>query len=209
MSLRFIGKQPGLIHRLGSIQLGWMLVLWFISYRDALSNERFEFREPRHLSYQVASLSPLRQTPLVQMTSLSQSGAEDGGIAALGIVDVANQWLEAVDENNPDRHVRLGDRVVLQTAPGVALDSLIQGHPLCLLQTVHEGLFVLMAGDVWTALDEAQRLAVLPGVVAAHPVMQRQLKRHSLLPSETQRSLLRSTVAFGKSQLDFRASARC
>lgn len=70
--------------------------------------------------------------------------------------------------------VEFGSRVVLQLEPGASRRSLLRGTSLRLARTVETNLFILQAPDAPTALREAARLAALPGVRAAYPVVRRE-----------------------------------
>lgn len=69
--------------------------------------------------------------------------------------------------------VLLHNRVVLQLAPGTDLATLLSDSPLGVGTEVASNIWILQAGDAWTAAEEAARLATLPGVAVCHPVMQR------------------------------------
>ena len=87
-------------------------------------------------------------------------------------------WLVATPEESPDRTVEMSSRVVLKLSAPEDLARLTARRPLQLSRTVSSNLFILQAPDAVTALREADRLARLPGVLASHPVMRRELKLH-------------------------------
>jgi subtilisin-like proprotein convertase family protein/subtilisin family serine protease len=81
-------------------------------------------------------------------------------------------WIQSVTvQGSP---VEFGSRIVLQTGPGTPLDTLIQDRPLKLSRTVSPGLVILQAPDPWTAMEEADKLAVRPEVHACYPAIRRQ-----------------------------------
>ncbi len=88
------------------------------------------------------------------------------------------RWISVEPKSPAGEMVRLGDRVVLQTAPGVSLASLLDGNKLLPDRELAPGFHILQATDAWEAANEAQRLAQLPGVQVSHPVRARGAKLH-------------------------------
>jgi len=80
-------------------------------------------------------------------------------------------WLRMRQEGSTNA-VEFGDRVVVQIRLGISLATLVGDGPLKLARTVTPQLFILQAPDATTAAQEAARLAVLPGIMAAYPVFQ-------------------------------------
>ncbi|MEW6156165.1 MAG: S8 family serine peptidase [Verrucomicrobiota bacterium] len=86
-------------------------------------------------------------------------------------------WIQGIpDKGSP---VEFGDRVVLQLRSPNELARLLERSPLKVDREVARGLIILQAPDAWTAVREADRLSKRPGVVTAHPVRRRPIKRHS------------------------------
>jgi subtilisin-like proprotein convertase family protein/subtilisin family serine protease len=83
------------------------------------------------------------------------------------------EWIEARMGTASADFIDLGSRVVLQLENPEALEQMIAGHPLELSRTVTPNVFILQAPGAWTAAREAHRLAELPGVCAAYPVLRR------------------------------------
>lgn len=90
----------------------------------------------------------------------------------------ARDWVVAKPEGNPDRSVEMSSRVVLKLSSPEDFSRLTARRPLQLSRTVSSNVFILQAPNAVTALREADRLARLPGVMASHPVMRRELKLH-------------------------------
>lgn len=87
-------------------------------------------------------------------------------------------WLVATQEGSLDRPVEMSSRVVLKLSSPDDFSRLTARRPLQLSRVISSNLFILQAPDAVTALREAGRLARLPGVLASHPVMRRELKLH-------------------------------
>jgi subtilisin family serine protease/subtilisin-like proprotein convertase family protein len=82
-------------------------------------------------------------------------------------------WLKAWPENGSTNYVQFGSRIVLQTKSPVELSRLISGHNLTPAQTVASNVFILQCQDALTAAREAHRLAQLPEVLAAYPIIRK------------------------------------
>ncbi|MDB6122455.1 MAG: Peptidase and in kexin sedolisin [Pedosphaera sp.] len=127
-------------------------LLVMISYpalANPLSTNYFRFRTPHEASYRIEVTTP-----------------------ALRGTDNKVEWLKAWPEDGSTNFVQLGNRVVLQLKSGDALKALIAGHSLQLDRTINTNTFILQAPDAYTAVEEAQRLADLPEVIACYPVTQ-------------------------------------
>src|SRR5580704_15935408 len=109
---------------------------------------RFEFRFPHRAAYHIA--------------------AEDWAAASAGA-----QWLKAWPEDGSTNSVQFGSRVVVQVKSGDALEGLTAGRGLTVSRAVLSNVFILQGRDVLTAAREADRLARLPEVSAAYPVIKR------------------------------------
>ena len=72
--------------------------------------------------------------------------------------------------DDPVLTVDLTSRISLQLAAGVDVRRLVTGTRLTVDREIAPQWFVLQAPDAWTAALEAERLAALAEVVAAHPV---------------------------------------
>jgi subtilisin family serine protease/subtilisin-like proprotein convertase family protein len=108
----------------------------------------FDFRMPHHVRYRV---------------NAEEFSASTGKTA----------WLKAWPENGSTNFVQFGSRVVLQTKSAESLPDLLAGHNLALSRTVLSNVFILQAADPLAALREADRLARLPEVLAAYPVVKK------------------------------------
>ncbi|PAW76473.1 MAG: hypothetical protein B9S33_20845 [Pedosphaera sp. Tous-C6FEB] len=106
----------------------------------------FKFREPQPVSYRIELPAGARVTAMLQ-PELSARRADDAA--------------QSVD---------LTSRVSLRLAAGVDVSGLLAGRKLVVARTVAPQWFILQAPDAWTAAREAEQLAALPEVLAAHPV---------------------------------------
>jgi hypothetical protein len=82
-------------------------------------------------------------------------------------------WLKAWPDDGSTNYVQFGSRVVLQIKTAADLPRLISGRSVSLAQTVASNVFILQCPDAVTATREADRLAQLPDVLAAYPVIKR------------------------------------
>lgn len=82
------------------------------------------------------------------------------------------QWVRAHREGSTNI-TEFGSRVVVQVQSPGDLAALTAGHALTLSRTITSNIFILQAPDAPTAMLESRRLAALPGVTAAYPVMRR------------------------------------
>lgn len=88
------------------------------------------------------------------------------------------RWVEATSPAG-GRRAAWSDRVVVGVAHGVSLsDEVLGGVGLRHSRRVKDGLWILQAPDVWSAARAARRLADVPGVEVAAPVMRRALSLH-------------------------------
>ena len=83
------------------------------------------------------------------------------------------KWLRAWPEDGTTNYVQFGSRVVVQTKSAADLPRLISGRNVSLAQTVASNVFILQCTDAVSAVREADRLAQLPEVLAAYPVIKR------------------------------------
>jgi subtilisin family serine protease/subtilisin-like proprotein convertase family protein len=89
-----------------------------------------------------------------------------------------DSWMPGNRGRDNDSPVEFGSRVVLHAAPGIAIETLLDGGPLRLDRTLPGGTWILQGPDAWIAAQEAQRLAQIPGVITSYPVMRRKLRLH-------------------------------
>ena len=126
------------------------LVLTLICMCTAVFGERpsvrFTFREPAPTAYWVELPPVPKAQPAPPILSLA-----------------------ATREDSAASTVQFSTRLVLHLTATARLADYLANRPLNLLRTVAPGLHLLAAPDAWTALREAQRLAQLPEVLAAHP----------------------------------------
>ncbi len=114
--------------------------------RGATGFVEFRFREPQSVAYRI-------EVPV---------GAR---IAAM-----LQPELPARRADDAAQTVDLTSRVSLRLAEGVDVSALVTGTKLIVDRVLAPQWFILQAPDAWTAAREAERLAALPEVVAAHPV---------------------------------------
>ena len=106
----------------------------------------FSFREPQPVTYRVELPAGARVTAMLQPE------------------------LSARRSDELARTVDLTSRISVRLAPGTDLQTLVAGTKLVVAREFAPQWFVLQAPDAWTAAREAERLATLPQVLAAHPV---------------------------------------
>lgn len=124
------------------------------------STIRFQFREPKIVTYQVEN-------------------SDEAAIIRKNIA-APTRWLKAWPENRSSSdYIKLGNRIVLQLKPGENLSAIIQDRPLRLARELAADLQILEASDVWTALREAQNLSQDARVAAAYPIAMRPKKFYS------------------------------
>lgn len=117
----------------------------------------FQFRSPRPVTWRVeAPAAPAPKAKAIR----------------------ANDWLRAWPANGSTNFIELGNRVVLQLAPGGDVNVLLQPGSLRVDRVIAENTFILQAPDAWTAVREAHRLAQTAGVQASHPVSRGRLAQH-------------------------------
>jgi subtilisin family serine protease len=131
-----------------------LTVISALNAAEIASTQRFEFRSPQAMSYRLLPQVAAR---------ISQNDGD---------------WLTASIEDGSTNVVAFGSRIVLQLQSPEDLKHLTAGSSLTLTLTVQSNLFILQAPDALTALREAARLAGLPEVTAAYPVMQRESGQH-------------------------------
>ncbi|PAW89696.1 MAG: hypothetical protein B9S33_02505 [Pedosphaera sp. Tous-C6FEB] len=124
----------------------WSLLLAFAAASSGADFVEFRFREPQPATYRVALPAGVRLTAMLK--------AE----------------LPARRLADPTLSVDLTSRISLQLAAGVDVRRLVEGTRLVVDREIAPQWFVLQAPDAWTAALEAERLAGLVGVIAAHPV---------------------------------------
>lgn len=78
--------------------------------------------------------------------------------------------LPARRSDDPAQTVDLTSRISLRLAEGVDVNTFVAGTKLAVDRVFAPQWFILQAPDAWTAAREAERLAVLTNVLAAHPV---------------------------------------
>lgn len=131
-------------------------------HAETSTTRRLEFREPQATTYIVGAAQ-----------------RRGGATATKAASRAGDSWTVATIEGTTNK-VQLGDRVVLQLESGEALDRLLAGRNLTLSRTICSNLFILQAPDSELAIDAAEKLAKLEGVIASHPVMRRPLKRRNV-----------------------------
>jgi subtilisin-like proprotein convertase family protein/subtilisin family serine protease len=133
------------------LAVGWFFLAESAGAQTTNSSVRFQFREPRTVSYRVELPAKVRALAAVQ-----------------------DCWLKAWPEAGSTNHVELGSRLTLQIASPDDLPGLLKDRPLQIARQLGVGTFILQAPDAWTALVEAEQLAGLTGVLACSPVTRRQ-----------------------------------
>jgi len=112
----------------------------------AAEEVEFRFREPQPVAYRVAIPAGVRVTAMLRPE------------------------LPARRADDPAQTVDLTSRISFRLADGADVNALVAGTKLVVSRVFAPQWFVLQAPDAWTAAREAERLATLPGVLAAHPV---------------------------------------
>lgn len=106
----------------------------------------FRFREPQPVSYRV-------ELP-----------------AGTRVAAMLKPELAACRSDDAAQTVDLTSRMVLRLAEGADVNALVADTKLVVDRVIGPQWFILQAPDAWTAAREAERLAVLSEVLAAHPV---------------------------------------
>ena len=106
----------------------------------------FQFREPQPVTYRVETPPGARVAAMLQPE-----------LPAWRVDDAAQT-------------VNLTSRLSLRLAVGADVQSFVAGTRLVVAREFAPQWFILQAPDAWTAAREAERLAALPTVLAAHPV---------------------------------------
>src|SRR6266404_4426342 len=91
----------------------------------------------------------------------------------------SHDWTAARREGGSAAQIELGSRIVLQIKAGTDLDGLLRNRGLALSRTISSNLFILQAADSRGAIDAAESLASVEGVVASYPVMRRAMRHHN------------------------------
>ena len=144
--------------------MSWVIVTLGMTAGAAPGTLRFQFKEPVAHAYLLPEPGPRLQS-----------------------VSAREEWVEAVRDDGYRTPFKFGSRVLLQLESGASLSAVTSDLELPLVEVAAPGLFVLQAEDPWHAAREAQRLAQLPGVALAHPVMKqpvRLMHRYSTLPND-------------------------
>lgn len=118
--------------------------------QDTNTNRKVHFREPHPTHYELIGSNPV-------------AGA---------------RWTPARLDDSSASRVELSSRVVLQIEPGIDFWPWLATNKLAWARTIFPSLHILQAADAKTAIDAAEALAAMNGVVSAYPVMRRALKRH-------------------------------
>lgn len=126
---------------------------------------RFQFKEQGLRSYRVEVGGG------VVATAQKQSAA--GG-----------EWIKAWREGSEDNPCQVGSRVVVRLKTPDLLDELVKGRPLQLEERMMDDFFVLRASSALTAIQQAQELAQVAGVLASYPEMRRPIARHFVYAPE-------------------------
>lgn len=112
----------------------------------AAEEVEFRFREPQPVAYRVTLPTGARVTAMLRPE------------------------LPARRADDPAQTVDLTSRISLRLTDGADVNALVTGTKLVVSRVFAPQWFVLQAPDAWTAAREAERLAALPEVLAAHPV---------------------------------------
>ena len=123
-----------------------MLLTFAVNARGATGFVEFSFREPQPVAYRIEIPAGARLAAMLQ-PELAARRADDAA--------------QTVD---------LTSRVSLRLTVGADVNQLTVGSKLVVDRVLAPQWFILQAPDAWTAAREAERLAALPDVLAAHPV---------------------------------------
>lgn len=125
---------------------GWIVFLACAAAAGAADFVEFHFREPQPVSYRV-------ELP-----------------AGARVAAMLRPELAARRSDDAAQTVDLTSRISLRLAEGVEVRALVAYTKLIVDRVLEPQWFILQAPDAWTAAREAERLATLPEVLAAHPV---------------------------------------
>jgi subtilisin family serine protease/subtilisin-like proprotein convertase family protein len=125
---------------------GWIVFLAFAASAGAADFVEFRFREPQPVTYRV-------ELPV-----------------GTRVAAMLKPELPARRSDDAAQTVDLTSRISLRLAEGTDVNTFVAGTKLVVSRVFAPQWFILQAPDAWTAAREAERLAVLPDVLAAHPV---------------------------------------
>ena len=123
---------------------------------------RFQFKERGLRGYQV-----------------EVGGANAGKQSAPG-----GEWIKAWRDGAEDNPCQIGSRVVLRLKAPDRIGELVNGRPLTLEANILDDFFVLRAPSALAAIQQAQELAGVEGVLASYPEMRRPIARHFVYAPE-------------------------
>jgi len=134
------------VSALRQLACGFAFLVFAAASAGAATFVEFRFREPQPVAYRVELPAGARVTAMLQ-PELAARRADDAA--------------QTVD---------LTSRISLRLAEGVDVNKFVAGTKLVVDRVFAPQWFILQAPDAWTAAREAERLAALPDVLAAHPV---------------------------------------
>lgn len=123
--------------------------------------QTFRFLEPYAVSYELDA----------------EANARAAAPAAVGAV--ATEWLAVRRADGRAGKLEMGRRVVVAVEPGLDLAKVGEGRPLKFVREFAPGIGIWEAADPVVAAEQAADLATVGGVVAAHPVMRRDMVLHT------------------------------
>ncbi|KAF0180128.1 MAG: Peptidase S8 and S53 subtilisin kexin sedolisin [Limisphaerales bacterium] len=136
----------GVVFVLRQLARGFVFLVLAAASAGAADFVEFRFREPQPVAYRVELPAGARVTAMLQPE------------------------LAARRSDDAAQTVDLTSRISLRLADGVDVNKLVAGTKLVVDRVFAPQWFILQAPDAWTAAREAERLAALPDVLAAHPV---------------------------------------
>ena len=84
----------------------------------------------------------------------------------------AREWISCRAKDNGEA-VEFTSRVVLEIEPDTNLKSLLAGRALTISREIAPNVFILQAKNALAAMNDAERLGQMPGVIASHCVSRR------------------------------------
>lgn len=109
---------------------------------------------------------------------------ELGGASAGKQSVSGGEWIKAWREGAEDNPCQIGSRVVVRLQAPDRIGELIKGRPLTLEENILDDFFVLRASSALAAIQQAQELVGVEGVLASYPEMRRPIARHFVYAPE-------------------------
>ena len=94
------------------------------------------------------------------------------------------EWIKAWRDGAEDNPCLIGSRIVIRLETPDRVEELVNGRPLQLEEQLFGDMFVLRAPNAMAAIQQAEALAGVDGVLASYPEMRRPISRHFVYAPE-------------------------